>query len=111
MKDKLKGVLIAMAARRGARRRRGRDRRRGAAATTTHRQGDHRAARSTGPAPARSTRPAAARSPSTEVGDEEGAYEVEVTRADGSQVDVHLDRDFNVVGDQATATAARTRDG
>jgi uncharacterized membrane protein YkoI len=34
----------------------------------------------------------------TEVGDEEGAYEVEVTRADGSQVDVHLDRDFNVLG-------------
>ena len=34
----------------------------------------------------------------TEVGDEEGAYEVEVTRADGSQVDVHLDKDFNVLG-------------
>lgn len=34
----------------------------------------------------------------TEVGDEEGYYEVEVTRDDGSQVDVHLDRDFNVVG-------------
>jgi uncharacterized membrane protein YkoI len=33
----------------------------------------------------------------TEVGDEEGAYEVEVTRADGSQVDVHLDKDFNVL--------------
>lgn len=37
----------------------------------------------------------------TEVGDEEGFYEVEVTRADGSQVDVHLDRRFNVLGDQA----------
>jgi uncharacterized membrane protein YkoI len=34
----------------------------------------------------------------TEVGDEESYYEVEVTRADGSQVDVQLDRDFNVVG-------------
>ena len=34
----------------------------------------------------------------TEVGDEEGAYEVEVTRADGSQVDVHLDERFNVIG-------------
>ena len=34
----------------------------------------------------------------TEVGDEEGAYEVEVTRADGSQVDVHLDRDFRPLG-------------
>ena len=33
----------------------------------------------------------------TEVGDEEGAYEVEVTRPDGSQVDVHLDRTFNVL--------------
>ena len=34
----------------------------------------------------------------TEAGDEEGAYEVEVTRAEGGQVDVHLDRDFNVIG-------------
>ncbi len=33
----------------------------------------------------------------TEAGDEEGAYEVEVTRRDGSQVDVHLDRDFKVI--------------
>ena len=42
----------------------------------------------------------------TEVGDEEGAYEVEVTRADDSQVDVHLDKDFNVlnsVSDHAEA--------
>ena len=37
----------------------------------------------------------------TEVGDEEGAYEVEVTRADGSQVDVHLDSGFNVLGSAA----------
>jgi uncharacterized membrane protein YkoI len=37
----------------------------------------------------------------TEVGDEESYYEVEVTRADGSQVDVQLDRDFNVVGQKA----------
>lgn len=37
----------------------------------------------------------------TEVGDEEGFYEVEVTLANGSQVDVHLDRDFNVLGDEA----------
>ena len=36
-----------------------------------------------------------------EAGDEEGAYEVEVTRADGSQVDVHLDEDFNVLGTKA----------
>jgi uncharacterized membrane protein YkoI len=37
----------------------------------------------------------------TEVGDEESYYEVEVTRPDGSQVDVQLDRDFRVVGSQA----------
>jgi uncharacterized membrane protein YkoI len=34
----------------------------------------------------------------TEVGDEESYYEVEVTLDDGSQVDVQLDRSFNVVG-------------
>ena len=34
----------------------------------------------------------------TEVGDEESLYEVEVTRADGSQVDVQLDKAFKVVG-------------
>lgn len=34
----------------------------------------------------------------TEVDDEEGAYEVEVTRDDGSEVDVHLDADFAVIG-------------
>lgn len=33
----------------------------------------------------------------TEVGDEESYYEVEVTTADG-QVDVQLDREFDVVG-------------
>lgn len=38
----------------------------------------------------------------TEVGDEEGAYEVEVTRANGSQVDVHLDKGFNVLGQKDT---------
>ncbi|MET0902068.1 MAG: hypothetical protein ABWZ52_02410 [Acidimicrobiales bacterium] len=37
----------------------------------------------------------------TEVGDEESYYEVEVTLEDGSQVDVQLDEDFNVVGDEA----------
>jgi uncharacterized membrane protein YkoI len=37
----------------------------------------------------------------TEVGDEESYYEVEVTLDDGSQVDVQLDRDFNVVGSSA----------
>jgi hypothetical protein len=33
----------------------------------------------------------------TEAGDEEGYYEVEVSLSDGSRVDVHLDRDFNVL--------------
>ena len=33
----------------------------------------------------------------TEVGDEEGAYEVEVKKPDGSSVDVHLDKQFNVL--------------
>lgn len=37
----------------------------------------------------------------TEVGDEESYYEVEVTLEDGSQVDVQLDKDFNVVGDES----------
>jgi uncharacterized membrane protein YkoI len=36
----------------------------------------------------------------TEAGDEEGAYEVEITRPDGSQVDVHLDGNFKVIGDE-----------
>ncbi len=40
----------------------------------------------------------------TEVGDEEGYYEVEVTRDDGSQVDVHLDRGFDVLGTEGDAT-------
>lgn len=34
----------------------------------------------------------------TEAGDEEGYYEVEVTRADGSRLDVHLDEHFAIVG-------------
>jgi len=37
----------------------------------------------------------------TEVRDEEGYYEVEVKRDDGSSVDVHLDRHFNVLGGKA----------
>jgi uncharacterized membrane protein YkoI len=39
----------------------------------------------------------------TEKGDEEGAYEVEVTLDDGTQVDVHLDSDFHVIGDDSDA--------
>lgn len=41
----------------------------------------------------------------TEVEDEEGFYEVEVTRADGSQVDVHLDRGFDVLGAEGDGAA------
>jgi uncharacterized membrane protein YkoI len=37
----------------------------------------------------------------TEVGDEESLYEVEVTLDNGDQVDVQLDENFNVVGDEA----------
>jgi hypothetical protein len=33
----------------------------------------------------------------TELQDEEGYYEIEVTRGDGSQVDVHLDSHYNVL--------------
>jgi hypothetical protein len=36
----------------------------------------------------------------TEVGDEEGYYEVEVTLDNGRQVDVHLDEKFNVLGQE-----------
>ena len=34
----------------------------------------------------------------TEVGDEDGYHEVEVTLDDDSQVDVHLDETFTVLG-------------
>jgi hypothetical protein len=37
----------------------------------------------------------------TEIGDEDGYYEVEVTLDGGRQVDVHLDRDLNVLGSEA----------
>ena len=46
----------------------------------------------------------------TEVGDEEGYYEVEVTRDDGSQVDVHLDRDFNVLNTPADREGSESND-
>jgi uncharacterized membrane protein YkoI len=42
----------------------------------------------------------------TEVGDEDSYYEVEVTLDDGSQVDVQLDRSFNVVGSSADKDGA-----
>ena len=37
----------------------------------------------------------------TEVGDEESLYEVEVTRDGGGEVDVQLDGDFKVVGQES----------
>ena len=37
----------------------------------------------------------------TEVGDEEGYYEIEVTTDEGSQAEVHLDRNFDVLGTSA----------
>ena len=46
----------------------------------------------------------------TEVGDEESYYEVEVTLDNGSEVDVQLDRAFNVVGTEAE-TAGESESG
>ncbi|HEX2468312.1 MAG TPA: hypothetical protein VHJ54_08915 [Solirubrobacterales bacterium] len=46
----------------------------------------------------------------TEVGDEESYYEVEVSRDDGSQTDVQLDRQFNVVGQSADEESANDSD-
>jgi hypothetical protein len=46
----------------------------------------------------------------TEVGDEEGYYEVEVIKDDGSQVDVHLDRDFNVLSTPADHEGSDSKD-
>jgi uncharacterized membrane protein YkoI len=37
----------------------------------------------------------------TEAGDEESYYEVEVTLDNGNQVDIQLDENFNVVGEEA----------
>lgn len=44
----------------------------------------------------------------TEVGDEEGHYEVEVTLQDGSQVDVHLNQDLDVLGDEVDGADEET---
>ena len=46
----------------------------------------------------------------TEVGDEEGYYEVEVIRTDGSQVDVHLDRNYNVLSTPADHEGSDSED-
>jgi hypothetical protein len=47
----------------------------------------------------------------TEVGDEESYYEVEVTLDDGTQVDVQLDRGFQVVGSEADEESGGDADG
>lgn len=46
----------------------------------------------------------------TEVGDEDSLYEVEVTREDGTRVDVQLDSGFGVVGDEADDESERRDD-
>lgn len=46
-----------------------------------------------------------------EAGDEEGAYEVEVTRVDGSEVDVHLDSAFTVISSEDEAREGTDDDG
>src|SRR5918998_2912039 len=40
-----------------------------------------------------------------------GVYEVEVTRDDGTQVEVHLDGDYNVVGQEADEDGSNDEDG
>ena len=47
----------------------------------------------------------------TKVGDKEDAYKIEVISEDASQVDVHLDRDFNALSTPADDESpdARTR--
>jgi hypothetical protein len=46
----------------------------------------------------------------TEVDDEEGYYEVEVTRDDGSQVDVHLTEDFTIIDARNDGTGDESGD-
>jgi hypothetical protein len=41
----------------------------------------------------------------TEDDDEEGYYEIEVTKPDGTQVDVHLNRDFSPIGTESDGHA------
>ena len=47
----------------------------------------------------------------TEFKDEEGYYEVEVTKPDGTQVDVHLDKNFNVIDAQSDGGGSDAQDG
>lgn len=47
----------------------------------------------------------------TEQDDEESRYEVEVTLEDGSQVDVQLDEDFDVVGSESDEESEESETG
>jgi uncharacterized membrane protein YkoI len=47
----------------------------------------------------------------TEFQDEEGYYEVEVTKPDGTQVDVHLDKNYNVLNAQSDGGGSDGQDG
>jgi hypothetical protein len=47
----------------------------------------------------------------TEVGDDGAAYGVEVRLDDGSQVEVNLDENFNVIGQEADDDGAGDQDG
>lgn len=47
----------------------------------------------------------------TEVGDEQSYYEVEVTLANGEQIDVHLDKSFNVVNSEGDGPETGGDDG
>lgn len=47
----------------------------------------------------------------TEIGDDGAAYGVEIRRADGSQVEVSLDANFNVIGGEADDDGANEQDG
>jgi uncharacterized membrane protein YkoI len=47
----------------------------------------------------------------TELRDEEGYYEVEVVRDDGSQVDVHLNQDFSVIDSSADGSGGEQEAG
>ena len=78
----------------------------GAAGMAVAAGGDDSEASITGPALEKASAAALAhtgggRVTETEVGDEDSYYEVEVTRDDGTQVDVQLDETFQVVGVKA----------
>jgi hypothetical protein len=47
----------------------------------------------------------------TEVGDDGAAYGVEIRLADGSQVEVNLDENFDVIGQAADDDGANDQDG